>query len=120
MTATTDALRVLLEAVKVGRLPEPIFHGSSSIRGHWAYVTGLNEEQRRWVFRAYNGSLDAAKALFDALLPGWIFDITNDSAFIMPSLEVEALQYPGQDKDPARAWLIAILEALIAKDTAND
>jgi hypothetical protein len=77
------------------------------------------------VVKAYNGSFDAAKALHDALLPP-INQYTIDEGpsgcgchlCIWPdglSGERE-LQFKGLAETPARAWLLAILEALISTD----
>lgn len=66
---------------------------------------------------AFAGSLDAAKALHDVVLPGWVFDVTNDSAFVMHSAwehdEDLNPQFQADNDIPARAWLIAILKTLI-------
>ena len=61
------------------------------------------------VDRAFHGSIDAAKALHDALLPGWTWTR-------WPQGDIEVCKdgcefYIGQSFDPARAWLIAILKA---------
>ena len=37
----------------------------------------LSPEEHHHAFRAYNGSLDAAMALHEALLPGWTVRITD-------------------------------------------
>lgn len=71
---------------------------------------------------AYNGSLDAAKALHEAVLPGWNWLVgTNTVLVSMPDGERmpdgRTGLVAGSSKsgiDPARAWLIAILKALIA------
>ena len=102
----------LIKAVEAGTLPEAIFHGCSSVSGHWAYDTGLDADQRRWVYLAYKGTLDAAQALHDALLPGWEWNIdAGDGAYVENrgdfGLEYSA-DIPGM---PARAWLLAILKA---------
>jgi len=64
-------------------------------------------------FDAYNGSLDAAKALHEAVLPGWGYEICNGA-------EVTLRQYSKKiifkNVCPARAWLLAILDALIAQE----
>jgi hypothetical protein len=102
----------LIDAVETGKLPQPIFHGCAAEKGHWAYETGLNAEQRRWVFLAYNGSLDAAKSLHDALHPGARLEIF----FPTDNWGVHwGVTLPGIDTvfgpDLARAWLLAILRA---------
>jgi hypothetical protein len=74
---------------------------------------------------AYCGSLDATKALHDAVLPR-VNQYTIDegpsgcgcSIVIWPnglSGDLE-LEFEGYDDHPARAWLLAILEALIAQE----
>ena len=81
----------------------------------------------RWVnsFDAFHGSLDAAKELHEAVLPG----ISQYSIVTDPTcLCVKVCWWPNglsggeeihgegwHEADPARAWLIAILKALIAK-----
>ena len=72
---------------------------------------------------AANGSLDAAKALHEAVLPGWISTHTQlenkewISKVVHPPGEEwpKWVSYPSsvaKNPDPARAWLIAILKAL--------
>ena len=68
---------------------------------------------------AYCGSLDAAKALHEAVLPGWCFLITMHDAEIWPeNFWPETTKSQFTDK-PACAWLAAILKALIA-EAGND
>lgn len=74
----------------------------------------------RSAFRAFSGSLDAAKALHEALLPGWGWHCGVYGARVW--------EYPGDEwhperrsdvempENPARAWLLAILTAFIAKE----
>lgn len=78
----------------------------------------------RSAFRAFNGSLDAAKALHEALLPNWSVGMdmtpcddgleTSVDIWIcmlaIESREVVILDY--EATTPARAWLLAILDAL--------
>ena len=73
---------------------------------------------------AYHGKLDHAKALHDALLPGWVArpQIGGPVTVWHCTLEdwdsgeeIEANNMP----DPARAWLLAILRALRAKGGAQ-
>jgi len=78
---------------------------------------------------AFHGSLDAAKALHEAVLPGWHWSLHETEGTGNPLAAVEPPKYHlepfvGQGihkNNPARAWLIAILGALIAKeDHTND
>jgi hypothetical protein len=133
-----EALKELLEKVEAGNLPEAIFHGCHGVRGHWAYVTGLSQRQRADVFLAYNGSLDAAKALHDAVLPGWVVRHTwggplGADAIAIPAPYTHVFRPRMSESDeplganssgyegcnPARAWLIAILTAMIAQEEAE-
>ena len=82
-----------------------------------------------WV-SAFHGSLDAAKALHDAVLPNCAFDVShwpNGTSGVLISGTHEGqdgqrwhggddIKANGTDKDPARAWLIAIIQALIAQE----
>lgn len=116
-----SALKQLRDSVAAGTLPEGIFHGCHHIRDHWAYATGLTAPSRRLVFLAYRGSLDAAKALHEALLPGWWWVKPDgpESGTIRVVGPDNGEYYPsavGRHADPARSWLVAILDALIAGD----
>jgi hypothetical protein len=62
---------------------------------------------------AFDGSLDAAKELHKAVLPGWDWDICSVNGVVVYSednCEIGALY------KPSRNWLIAILKALIAQE----
>lgn len=69
---------------------------------------------------AFHGSLDAAKRLHDALLPGWAWMMGNKgTATVIPPEHVFAKRGTvgptcRVDDNPARAWLLAILRALDA------
>ena len=60
-----------------------------------------------------NEDLNAAKALHEAVLPGWGCEVCS-------GWEVVLRQYhrkiSAKHTSPARAWLLAILEALIAQE----
>ena len=109
-----DALRALEKAVEAGSVGQ--FRNLDSEFGH---DNGIAAK------RAYNGSLDAAMALHEAVLPGWVArpQIGGKGAGVEfwhctieewdSGEEVEANNMP----DPARAWLLAIVRALIAQAT---
>jgi hypothetical protein len=82
---------------------------------------------------AFSGSLDAAKALHEAVLPGWDVPSLDQASNLAGSpwgCEVAWFDganpnnnrkvYSGHsfDGNPARAWLLAIVRALIAKEKA--
>ena len=70
---------------------------------------------------AYSGSLDAAKALHEALLPGWPYTIENVTgqtcrAWTNKSRNLRRPGFSDRGPCPARAWLLAILRALYAQE----
>jgi len=69
-------------------------------------------------FDAFHGSLDAALALHEAVLPGWGYvDLlrrgSRHTAHI--AVDVFELTLTGVADTPARAWLLAIIKALHAE-----
>ena len=110
----TDALKDLLAKVDAG--------DATRTEVEDAAIPAIGAD-RRFVDAgaAYNGSLDAAKALHDAVLPGWTWELGTFTQLAT----VYAPGYPGDDFDApcydsehkvcSRAWLIAILKALIAE-----
>ena len=85
--------------------------------GHFAKGIGLRPDDRHisahW---AYNGSLDAAKALHEAVLPAHRARLDvgrRNRAWIVTPDNKKTDAYADT---PARAWLLAILEALIAQE----
>jgi len=64
---------------------------------------------------AFNGSLDAAKALHEAVLPGWEWGRTEGNIYVKdPRRGTRSTKWGGPNDNPARSWLIAVLRALIA------
>lgn len=66
---------------------------------------------------AYEGSLDAAKALHEAVLPGWEYGVTEnherpDGPCAYVSKWADDYGFEATSDNPARAWLLAILRAL--------
>jgi hypothetical protein len=68
---------------------------------------------------AYRGSLDAAKALHDAVLPGAWCDSEQDDDNSFHFTVFDNGQHEGWATTPARAWLLAILRALHAQEAAE-
>ena len=80
----------------------------------------------RHVLKAGEGSIDAAKSLHDALLPGWWWAVgtckVSDDARVSPDDDSRApdggewAEYTDIDRrppgNPARAWLLSILIAV--------
>lgn len=110
-----DALTRLADAVEAGTLPRPL---------------PFPVYQAAMVISAYNGSLDAAKALHEAVLPGWgvtslcqLWDVTPSGEYIgigndwaielhHSNGDVQSHEACATASDPARAWLLAIIRAL--------
>lgn len=84
------------------------------------------------LYNAHRGSLDAAKALQEALLPGWRMDALWQGGTLCPTEDgwscrlrciTEKRQAIQNDErlplpTAARAWLLAILRAYAARDAA--
>lgn len=90
-----EALKELLAKVEAGALdgePESQKIAEVAVGGECLSVA-----------EAYMGSLDSAKDLHEAVLPGSIIPV---------EVACEIIRGP----DPARAWLCAILKALIAQE----
>ncbi|MFG6573170.1 hypothetical protein ACGYLO_16375 [Sulfitobacter sp. 1A13353] len=77
-------------------------------------LKGVNPTHVR---HAYKGSLDAAKALHEAALPGWEWELHQSASILWRDSDTEnaILQF---NDTPARAWLLAILRAM--KEQASD
>lgn len=101
------ALRHLIEAVEAGEIN--IGEGATL-----AFIP-LSPEKRRTAMAAYNGSLDAAKALHEGLLPNYFVDFRWWTAQNGGCHATVGNLHSGQATAPARAWLIAILKAYEAR-----
>lgn len=70
-------------------------------------------------YDAFFGSLDAAKALHEALLPGWFpgmsQNIHHGHWYVWVQDKAMLKDFSAEDNSPARAWLIAILKAYRAQ-----
>jgi len=114
MTQTRkDALQELLAKVEAcGKIQPFLFQDAFNNQNH---VNCAGE-----AYDAYSGSLDAALALHNAVLPGWSW--VKPDGPEMGSIRVFGPDngdfYPsaiGKASNTARAWLCAILKALIAE-----
>lgn len=101
----TDALLALREKVAAG-LKSPT---------RWTAFAPFNRKTATLAFCAYHSSLDAAHALHKAVLPEWwyivSFGFAGEGAYVR--LGNGAEEIGAADPDPARAWLLAQLDALI-------
>lgn len=122
MTEKLDALRELLAKLEAGDFP--LMHKTLSAAGiaHNSY----GQDQRGYAWESFNGSLDAAKALHEAVLPEWNMEMEICGQYTAVSVaNDETGQWEeGADNpyaepcNPARAWLIAVIKALIAQEEA--
>jgi hypothetical protein len=106
----------LIEVVEAGTIPRHDLDAFIPWRG----LDALTNDS----LDAYNGSLEAAKRLHDALLPGdaRVNDLSQDGNgrwWIVIACNVEPHYFYGNDDNPARAWLLAILRAVKAKGEAS-
>ena len=114
MTDRKQALTDLLKKVEAGSdiyRPITFVNAFKPLLGYEAAINPADSARR-----SYHGSLDAAKALHEAVLPGWGAQIhAHGHAEVRhPKLMRRDLAWAVVD-NPARAWLIAILKALIAE-----
>ena len=101
----TRALQALADKVEAGE----------ALNGYFDDAFGINPTGTNAI-GAYHGSLDAAKALHDAVLPDRAWGITCGGEYgsVATVTDLDNGPHRCQSFDPARAWLLAILRALIA------
>lgn len=110
----TDAPERLIEAVE---------RGDTLTRHDFHCMTGSYDLSVSAV-QAHAGSLDAAKDLHGALLPGWTACVGQNAhhgdwnAFVRLAQDgsITREHWGGTDGKPARAWLLAILRAKLAEN----
>jgi hypothetical protein len=106
-----EALKDLAERVEAG---DPTY---------WDFSDGFESSHATGAELAFKGSLDAAKALHEAVLPGnaqWWVELRPDGRKLAGVfLGNLGKAYEAYDDNPARAWLLAILRALIAQEEAE-
>ncbi len=111
MTDRKQALQDLLAKVEAGRV-------------EWASIKLAFRPSRNNCISfegAFFGSLDAALLLHNAVLPGWWFSIDWVSASVTPSSHDAGVWFQGvNDGNPSRAWLVAIIKALIFEAEQSD
>jgi hypothetical protein len=107
MSNRKDALMQLLAKVKAG----------SSIWPAELDGTGLSD---RPFGDAYNGSIDAAHALHDAVLPNHRARIDVGKKYRAWVITPDNKKFDAYADNPARAWLIAIIQALILIENNNE
>jgi hypothetical protein len=128
MTERKDAITKLLAKVEAGEKYETMGH---TILCQKAFPKPDNfdgsrksyaESATQLAILAWrNGSLDAAKALHEAVLPEWHWYVSKYGVarIVIPSRLRPTPTVGRSDNNPARAWLIAILKALISDENTN-
>jgi len=103
------------------RLAEKVEAGTAADFQFYTFRDGMSGTvaETKTMIRAYNGSLDAAKALHEAVLPAMIWNMGHLS---IPNLRyvctvadghfADSTSWRGYAMTPARAWLLAIIRAL--------
>ena len=77
---------------------------------------GLHVKTLDMLYKAYHGSLDAALSLHHAVLPEYFWNIGGTGEVIVEAISAwPHCPIKGSDDNPARAWLIAIIKALISE-----
>jgi len=101
------------------RLAEKVEAGTATEYDFLTWREGLSgtRKESAIMLKAYHGSLDAAKALHDAVLPGWEWHLGPSNAKVYPYNGSPLKSWSGMADNPARAWLLAILRALAAGET---
>lgn len=108
-----NALAALIEAVEAGTATMHDFarvFPSESAYGKTTWGTAHN---------AFSGDLNAAKALHEALLPGWHWFVSQcrsgGRATVWHDLDKCRASFSADDPVPSRALLLAILRALASE-----
>jgi hypothetical protein len=111
-------LKAKVAAGEWGGIPAATLWPSGRVIGSdWLHEYAL-------AFKAHEGSLDAAKALHEAVLPdkGWGVEWVAKHPHMMSDGRAYradvgwGTRHKGSADTPARAWLLAILSALIAQE----
>lgn len=108
----SEALSKLIEAVATGQAPTGLdVHRADT--GHSDHIT--------MVLGAFNGSLDAAKALHEALLPGWAWQVEDEgwATVYRGDATRDQTLIDADAETSARAWLLAILRAYAAQQEST-
>ena len=109
------ALKELLARVEAGDAPEYSLFREAYVPTVWQSLKP--HEYKAWL--SYQGSLDSASSLHEAVLPDnaawWVEKRADGRIWSGVFLGNLGKTYEAYADNPARAWLIAILSALIAE-----
>lgn len=108
-----DALNKLIEEVASSRWDHS---ANGAARTVFPYNSDANADMGLLALGAFNGSLDAAKALHEALLPGWEWGrMVSHGTMVVATKTGRYQSYSADADNPARAWLLATLRAYAAQ-----
>jgi hypothetical protein len=111
----------LIAAVEAGEWPWPHI-GSGGGNDQHGKINGVDARIFRHGRDAYHGSLDAALRLHEALLPEWEFWLKQSHDEFSCAVAWDGIWHAmirAEADTPARAWLLAILRALQAKEARD-
>lgn len=112
MKVETDKMGLLIAAVEAGDVKRSGL--GDLIVAAWPHPAYYAYEQN--LLDAYFGSMDAALALHNALLPGWEWRLNVSNAAVYPfNAPPGVAMFYGMADNPARAWLLAILRPHAAR-----
>lgn len=109
-----EALEALLEKVKAGEAFRIDAPQRKNRTAEYECLGGYYQDSM--AYGAFHGSLDAAKALHDAVLPGWGWRVGIGNVLLYRLGGEGRHEQSTGFHSPARAWLIAIIQALIAME----
>ena len=102
----------MTDIAAIDRLIDAVDSGKIYLRDSEKWEKTGIEKYSYLIVNAFYGSLDAAKALHDALLPGWGWDVaSSDASAVFCGNELYGPAELAASQTPARAWLIAVLKA---------
>lgn len=109
MTTQAEALDRLIAAVDAGEFPDDITARQLGMTAEYGGLPII-----KTMYAAFSGSLDAAKALHDALLPGCFSGLSQNihsGQWYAWVQDKSTWHYDAKNREPARSWLLAILRA---------
>jgi hypothetical protein len=110
-----EALKDLKAKVEAGEFPGAM---DGAARMVWPYNQREADDLGLTAALAFDGSLDAAKALHEVVLPGYAWQVCQETKSVAQVAHADAMYFeePFVSYTPARAWLLAILSALIKQE----
>jgi len=117
-----EALTELAAKVEAGCIPKRDLVSAAFAHRDEKYKGFRLGELIHWIMQPDDiRAMGAARALHEAVLPGWDIQITtyeDDSFEASVARPMEVRTYDGVSMYMARAWLLAIIRALIAEEEA--